>query len=180
MKLGNRLLVATVFVLPMIAAPAGRAQTNTQVQKKAATPEADAKKKNTDAYIALLRRDVRQEKAEAMGSMMVLSAQDSAKFWPIYSEYDVALNKLNDQRIATIKEYAENYNQMTDEKADELVRKSMEFRKQRAELLAGTYEKVKQALGAITAARFVVVEDQLLLLIDLQIVSSLPIVGQGS
>jgi hypothetical protein len=56
----------------------------------------------------------------------------------------------------------------------------MEFRKQRAELLAGTYERVKQALGAITAARFVVVEDQLLLLIDLQIVSSLPIVGQGS
>jgi hypothetical protein len=180
MKLGTRLLLATLFVLPMIAAPAGRAQTNTQVQKKAATPEADAKKKNTDAYIALLRRDVRQEKAEVMGSMMVMSAQDSAKFWPIYSEYDVALNKLNDQRIATIKEYAENYNQMTDEKADELVRKSMEFRKQRAELLAGTYEKVKQALGAITAARFVVVEDQLLLLIDLQIVSSLPIVGQGS
>ena len=152
----------------------------TQVQKKAASPEADATKKNTDAYIALLRRDVQQEKAEAMGSMMVLSAQDSAKFWPIYSEYDVALNKLNDQRVATIKEYAENYNQMTDEKADELVRKSVEFRKQRAELLAGTYEKVKQALGAITAARFVVVEDQLLLLIDLQIDSSLPIVGQGS
>lgn len=180
MRLGNRLLVATLFVLPMIAVSAGRAQTNPQVQTKVASPEADAKKKNTDAYIALLRRDVRQEKAEAMGSMMVLSAQDSAKFWPIYSEYDVALNKLNDQRVATIKEYAENYNQMTDEKADELVRKSMEFRKQRAELLAGTYEKVKQALGAITAARFVVVEDQLLLLIDLQIVSSLPIVGQGS
>ena len=86
----------------------------------------------------------------------------------------------DDQRVATIKEYAESYNQMTDEKADELVRKSMEFRKQRAKLLAETYEKVKQALGAITAARFVVVEDQLLLLIDLQIVSSLPIVGQGS
>ena len=180
MNLGNRWLVATLFVLPLIAAPAGRAQTNTQVQTKVASPEADVKKTNTDAYIALLRRDVRQEKAEAMGSMMVLNAQDSAKFWPIYSEYDVALNKLNDQRVATIKEYAENYNQMTDEKADELVRKSMEFRKQRAELLAGTYEKVKQSLGAITAARFVVVEDQLLLLIDLQIVSSLPIVGQGS
>jgi hypothetical protein len=176
------MLLVTLFVLPMIVALPGRAQTNTQkVEKKAAaSPEADTKKKNTDAYIALLRRDVRQEKAEIMGAMLVLNAQDAAKFWPIYSEYDVDLSKLNYQRIANIKEYTQNYNQITDEKADELIQKSMEFRKQRAELLAKTYDKVKQALGATTAARFAQVEDQLLLLIDLQIVSSLPVVGQGS
>jgi hypothetical protein len=69
---------------------------------------------------------------------------------------------------------------MTDEKADELIQKSMEFRKKRAELLANTYGKVKQTLGAGTASRFAQIEDQLLLLIDLQIVSSLPIIGQGS
>jgi hypothetical protein len=37
---------------------------------------------------------------------------------------------------------------------------------------------MKQALGAVSAARFLQVEHQLLLLIDLQIASSLPIVGQ--
>jgi hypothetical protein len=36
---------------------------------------------------------------------------------------------------------------------------------------------MKQELGAITAARFVQVEHQLLLLIDLQIASSLPVAG---
>lgn len=182
MKLWNRTLVATLFVLALLVTPTGHAQTNTQkVEKKvAASPEADTQNKNTDAYIALLRRDVRQEKAEIMGAVLVLNAQDAAKFWPIYSEYDVELTKLNDQRLANIKEYAQNYNQLTDEKADELIQKSMEFRKQRAELLAKTYEKVKQALDAITAARFAQVEDQLLLLIDLEIVSSLPVAGQGS
>jgi hypothetical protein len=39
---------------------------------------------------------------------------------------------------------------------------------------------VRQSLGGITAARFIQVEDQLLLIIDLQIYSSLPVVGQGS
>jgi hypothetical protein len=182
MKLWNRLLVPALFVAPMIAAPPGRTQTDTQkVDKKVAvSPEADAQKKNTDAYIVLLRRDVRQEKAEIMGAVLALSAQDAAKFWPIYGEYDVALSKLNDHRVANIKEYAQNYNQMTDEKADELIQKSVEFRKQRAELLANTYDKVKQALGASTAARFAQIEDQLLLIIDLQIVSALPVVGQGS
>jgi len=42
---------------------------------------------------------VRQQKAEIMGAVMVLSADDAAKFWPIYSEYDVELTKLNDQRV---------------------------------------------------------------------------------
>ena len=111
---------------------------------------------------------------------MVLSTDDAAKFWPIYSEYDAELSKLNDQRIANIKEYAQAYDQMTDEKADELIQKSLAYQKQRAELLAQTYEKVKQALGAVTAARFAQVEHQLLLIIDLQIASSLPIVEQGS
>jgi hypothetical protein len=69
---------------------------------------------------------------------------------------------------------------MTDAKTDELIQKSLAYQKQCAELLAQTYHQVKQALGAITAARFAQVEHQLLLIIDLQIASSLPVVGQGS
>jgi hypothetical protein len=165
----------------MVAAPPGRAQSKSeQVESKpSASPPSNAQK-NVQAYIDLLRRDVRQEKAEIMGSVMVLSAQDATKFWPIYSEYDAQLAKLNDQRVENIKEYARTYDQMTDEKADELIQKSLAYQKQRAELLAQTYDKVKQALGAVTAARFAQVEHQLLLIIDLQIASSLPIVEQGS
>ncbi|MGC2768946.1 MAG: hypothetical protein WB607_25825 [Candidatus Acidiferrum sp.] len=178
----KRLLLATAFVLPVVVAPAGRAQTNTaKTENKTVTsPEAETQKKNTQAYINLLRSDVRQQKAEIMGAVMLLSAQEATKFWPIYSDYDAQLAKLNDQRVENIKEYAQNYDQMTDEKADELIQKSMAYQKQRAELLAQTYNKVKQSLGAVTAARFAMVEHQLLLIIDLQIASSLPVVGQGS
>jgi NAD-dependent DNA ligase len=115
-----------------------------------------------------------------MGAVMVLSAEDAAKFWPIYSEYDTELTKLNDQRVENIKEYARIYKEMTDEKADELIQRALAYQKQRVELLAKTYDRVKQAVGAVTAARFAQVEHQLLLIIDLQIDSSLPIVGQGS
>jgi hypothetical protein len=52
--------------------------------------------------------------------------------------------------------------------------------KQRSELFAKTYERVKQSVGAITAARFAQIENQLLMIIDLQIASSLPVVGEGS
>jgi hypothetical protein len=181
MKFLNHISLAAFLISAMVAAPPGRAQSKSeQVESKSSAPPPSNAQKNVQAYIDLLRRDVRQEKAEIMGSVMVLSAQDATKFWPIYSEYDAQLAKLNDQRVENIKEYARTYDQMTDEKADELIQKSLAYQKQRAELLAQTYDKVKQALGAVTAARFAQVEHQLLLIIDLQIASSLPIVEQGS
>jgi hypothetical protein len=182
MKLGMRMFLATLFGLGIAWLPTGHAQTAGQQSsgKAATSSEAAVQKKNMQSYIDLLREDVRQQKAEIMGSMMLLSAADAAKFWPIYSDYDVALAKLNDQRLENIKAYARNYNDLTDEEADRLIQKSVAYQKDRTELLAATYDKVKQALGGVTAARFAQVEHQLLLIIDLQIDSSLPIAGQGS
>jgi hypothetical protein len=182
MKLLNHGLLLVALLLLMLVASPGVAQTTGQTTQKniAASPEANAQDKNLQAYIDLIRRDVRQQKAEIMGAIMLLSADDAAKFWPIYTEYDAELTKLNNQRVENIKEYASYYTQMTDEKADELIQKSLAYQKQRAELFARTYDRVKQAVGGITAARFAQVENQLLLIIDLQIASSLPVVGQGS
>ena len=167
---------AWILVLALLGfAPAVRAQTGEQA---AISPTSDAQ--NIQAYVDLLRSDVRQQKAEMVGEVMQLSAADAAKFWPIYSQYDAELTNLNDLRVANIQEYAHTYDQMTDGKADELIQKALSYHKQRTELLAKTYEQVKEALGGTTAARFIQVEDQLLLIIDLQIDSSLPVVGQSS
>ncbi len=177
----NRLLLIALLVLPVPAAVSGQAQTKApKPQSKAVvSPEADAKEKNIEAYISLLRANVRQEKAEIMGSVMLLSAADAAKFWPIYESYDAELIKLSDQRVSNIREYARVYTTLTDGKADELIQNSLAFQRQRTELLAKTYSRVKQAVGAITAGRFLQIEHQLLLIIDLQISSSLPLAGEG-
>jgi len=181
MKPLNRLLLAIACVLPMlVASPGWTQETTPKATPKTAGSTPSARQQNMDEYIRLMRADVRQQKTEMLGAVMALSAADAAKFWPIYNEYDAQLMKLNDLRVANIKEYARTYNQMTDEKADELIKSAMAYQNQRSELLAKTYDSVKQALGAITAARFVQVEHQLLLIIDLQIASELPVVGQGS
>jgi hypothetical protein len=182
MKSLHRVFAVSVFVLMLLMASPGRAQTKPE-KKPSNTPasaETSTQKTNIKEYVDLLRSNVRQQKAEIMGAMMALNAQDAAKFWPIYSDYDAQLTKLNDQRVQTIEDYAQSYNDMTDQKADELVQRSLAYQKQRSELLASTYNKVKDALGGVTAARFAMVEHQLLLIIDLQIASSLPVVGQGS
>lgn len=138
-----------------------------------------AQEKNMQEYISLLRSDVRDQKAEIMGAMMQLSAEQAAKFWPIYNEYDKELTKVNDLRVSNIQDYAHSYDNMTGAKADELIRNAMNYRKQRADLLARYYDRVKAALGPIEAARFVQIEEQLLEIIDLQIASNLPVVTQS-
>lgn len=61
-----------------------------------------------------------------MGAMMELDPDESAKFWPIYRDYDAELTKVNDLRVKNIEDYAKAYNDMTDEKADELVHSAMQ------------------------------------------------------
>ena len=165
-----------LLLMLLVCAPALFAQETAQ----APAPATDTQQKNVQEYIDLLRADVRQQKDEIMGAVLLLSADEATKFWPIYNEYDAELTKLNDQRVANIQDYAKNYDSMTDAKADELVQKTLDYRKQRAELLAKCYDRVKASLGSIQAARFLQIEDQLLSIIDLQIASSLPIVAQGS
>lgn len=170
-----------VFLLsfPVIfAQAAGQAQ---DTRKQATAPGATAaQQENIQEYIELLRSNVRQQKAQIMGALMRLDVDQAAKFWPIYSEYDAELTKLNNLRAANIQEYARNYDKMTDAKADELIQNGLNYRRQRSELLAKYYGRVKESLGGIQAARFVQIEDQLLQIIDLQIDSALPTVTQGS
>ena len=176
----NRLNWAVSLLLPLALSAGMVAQAPSTKNPSASPATTDTQKKNMQEYVELLRSDVRQQKAEIMGSVMALNIEDSAKFWPIYNEYDGELTKLNNERLANIKEYAANYNNMTDAKADELVQNAFEYRKQRGELVAKYYGRMKDALGGVQAARFLQIEEQLLMIIDLQISSSLPVIGQGS
>ncbi len=180
MKLRNTMWLLLLMFVAISPAAMAKGQTPSQTAKaqSAKTPATDAQKKNIQEYIELMRSNVRDQKDEIMGAVMQLNIDDSAKFWPIYTEYDAELTKLNDLRIQNIEEYAREYPQMTDEKADALMQKFQEYQTLRSQLLAKYYVQVKQALGATTAARFIQVEHQLLLIIDLQIASSLPIVGE--
>jgi hypothetical protein len=144
---------------------------------KAATAAKTPQELNIQEYISLLRQDVSSQKARLLGEIMQFDAEDAAKFWPIYRDYEVELKKVNDLRVTNILEYSRSYRILTNEKADELIKNAMAYQDQRDKLLAKYYERIRQELGGITAARFVQVEHQLLTIIDLKIASSLPVIG---
>lgn len=162
-------------VTALLIGSAALAQSTPAAAPAASSASAGTSKQNLSEDIKLLRKDVRAQKEKIMGAAMGLDDAQSKKFWPIYRDYNRELTKLNDVRLGNITAYAQNYNNMTDNKADEIVNGAIAYRKKRIDLLANTYDKVRAALGAPLAARFAQVEDTLNTLIDLQIQSNLPL-----
>jgi len=142
----------------------------------AAQTPATTEDTNLTAYMELLRSDVRAQKAAILTQLMGLTETEDAAFWPVYREYELELSKLNDERIAMVDEYAANFGSVSDALADRLARKAIDVDRRRTALLEKYYDRVRAALSPKAAVRFLQVEHQLLLLIDLQISASLPVV----
>jgi len=129
-----------------------------------------------EQFIELLRQDIQADKIALMTAALQLTNEQGEKFWPLYREYQVELSAIGDSRIKLIKDYAANYQAMTEEKAAELSKTSFGLQEKRISLLKKTHKKVSKEIGPILATRFAQVENQLLMLIDLQIASEMPLI----
>jgi len=165
----RRSTVVMMFVVCL--GPAVASAQNTKVLAPEETREA-----NLRAYADLLRSDVRAQKSAILTELMEFSESEEAKFWPVYREYETALAKINDDRLALINEYAAHYATLTDTVADRLARGALDVEARRQDLKRRYYERFASVLSPKTAARFLQVENQILLLLDLQIAASLPLV----
>ena len=132
-----------------------------------------------NSYIELLRSDVKTEKKALITEVMQFSEEDASKFWPIYKEYEFELDKLGDKRIAFIKEYAENYQKMTDVKADEIMESAFNYQEERLDLKRDLYKKLKEKLSPSQAAKFIQLEHQIQLIVDLKINAELPLIKKS-
>jgi hypothetical protein len=137
--------------------------------------EKDTRTLNLSAYAELLRSDIRQQKVAIHTQLMEFAEGEDKAFWPIYREYDLEMAKLGDERVALIAEYRDNYGKMTDAIADKLATSALDLEGRRRAALVKCYDRVKTALPPRKALRFLQIEHQLQLLIDLQISALLPI-----
>ena len=133
-----------------------------------------------DSYVELLRSDIRTQKQAVLAEVMQFSDEQAAVFWPIYREYDLELSKIGDQRLALIKDFAANYETMTDEKAKEIADRSFKLEEDRVKLRRKYFETVQKGLDPIIAAKFVQVERAIDALIDVQLAAELPLMKRGS
>jgi hypothetical protein len=126
------------------------------------------------SYLELLRSDIRAEKVALITEVMAFTDEQAEVFWPVYREMESELNKLTDQRITLIKDYAEAYDSMTDKKAKEIVNRAMTLREKHLAIEKKYFRKFSNALDPVTAAKFYQVNREMDLMIDLQVNAGLP------
>jgi DNA invertase Pin-like site-specific DNA recombinase len=118
------------------------------------------------------------EKKAAVASFIELEGEKADAFWMLYDEYETKRKDLGKQRIQLINNYAENYENMTDEKIDELFKESVKVNGGLAKLATSYYKKMKKAVDTKTAAQFFQIENYFQSAIRYEISSLLPFIGE--
>lgn len=129
-----------------------------------------------DEQIRLLRKDLRSQRKQIIAQNMNLTEADAVKFWPVYDQYVSDLVASNGAKYELIKEYA-TADSMTDEQADPLAKRWLTVDQNVLQLRLQYLPKFRAVLTAKQTARFYQIDRRVQMMIDLQLASSLPLVG---
>ena len=141
---------------------------------QASTASSEDDQASIDKSVALLRKDLRSGKKQAIAASLRLTEAEATKFWPVYDQYSAELSKLGDQRYALIKEYGNGYGTLTDSQAVSLIKRLLSQDEQVAQLRSKYVPIVNQVLPGAKTATFFQLDRYINTLIDVQIAGSIP------
>ena len=129
---------------------------------------------SVDDYIELVRDVLKTEKKAIVAEVLQLSDAESGPFWNLYNEFDLAQNKIHNQRIAIIKDFAANFDNLSAAKADELVTKSLSYQQEILKLRKSYYPKFKKIVPVGKAATYFQLENKIQTMVDAQLAMEIP------
>ncbi|MBV8113401.1 MAG: hypothetical protein JO300_01580 [Silvibacterium sp.] len=152
------------------------AQDNASQATANQSAQPSANQGSLDQDILMLRRDIRSQKKQLIAANVPLTDAEAQKFWPVYEEFTEQLVMINNDKYALVKEYAQNYNNMTDAQAADWTQRLLAVDANAAALRQKSWSKFAAVLPLKKAALYEQVERRAQLLIDLQLSSQIPLV----
>ena len=116
------------------------------------------------------------EKKAMVAEFIQLDIATHDAFWSLYDQYEAERKALGKDRIGLIKQYAEQYANMTDEQASQFMSQMISQRKQTDKLMDTYYKKISKATSPIVGMQFFQVESYILTAIRLYILDEVPFV----
>ena len=129
-----------------------------------------------DQDVEMLRANLRAHRKEIMAQNMTLTADEATKFWPIFDQYRKEAIKPNDVRWALIKDYAANYDTMTDAQAQDYMKRSTDVDQQLLALRMKYVPVFEKVISAKKTALCYQIDRRIDLLINLQLSAIIPMV----
>ncbi len=119
-----------------------------------------------------------KDKKDLVGAYMNLQEPQAAAFWKVYDEYEGERKALGQKRMELIKDYANNYETLTDETADGLAKAMLKNNAAYEKLASKYYDKSKKVVGALNAAKFMQLELALQTAVKSEIQTAIPFIGE--
>ena len=132
-----------------------------------------------DSTIAVVRANMQADRTVLITTGMNFNDKDGAAFWPIYKQYEYERSRLDDDRVAVIKEYTQKYPTLTDAEAKAMADQMLDCESRQAELKKKYYKKFNKVLPALTVTKFFQLERRIDLIMDMQVEASLPPLTQA-
>ncbi|HXZ58742.1 MAG TPA: hypothetical protein VEG26_01060 [Steroidobacteraceae bacterium] len=166
-----RVLAKLLIVAAAIAAPAS-------LWAADQTPTAAAGGTSADTAKALAEyRDAMQAKrADIIAKGLTLSADQAAKFWPLFEKYQKEQNVVIDAQIKAIQEYSAKYDQLTDADSLAFVKALLDRDGKMQALRVKWLETFQTVVPAGTAARAIQIDRRLSQLAQAQLSAQIPLV----
>jgi hypothetical protein len=127
-----------------------------------------------DSTIAVVRANMRADRAALITTGMNFTDKDGAAFWPIYQQYEYERSRLDDRRAAVIKQYTQKFRNLTDADAKAMADQMFDCESRLAELKKKYYKKFNKVLPALTVTTFFQLERRIDLMMDMQVEAALP------
>jgi methanogenic corrinoid protein MtbC1 len=119
-----------------------------------------------------------KSKKELATTYMNLSEPQSSAFFKVYDAYEVERKALGAKKVEIIQNYANDYYNLTDEKADALTKATLKNNADFEKLLSKYYETAKKSVGALNASKFIQMEVYMQTAVRSELQEALPFIGE--
>jgi len=109
---------------------------------------------------------------------MRFTADEAAKFWPLYKPFEQQRKAIGDEKVALIKAYATSYNAgpVNDARAKELMTTAISIEEKNLASKRQFLQELQKALPGKTVARFYMVQNRIELLTALELAEGIPLI----
>jgi Spy/CpxP family protein refolding chaperone len=131
---------------------------------------------DTAKALAELRGDLQAKRADLMAKNISLSADQAAKFWPLYEKYQAEQNAIIDTQLKGVKEYADKYDHLDDAAALAFIDAQMKRDEAMVALRRKWLPEFQKVLPTTTAVRVIQIDRRLSQAMQVVLSSQLPLV----
>jgi Spy/CpxP family protein refolding chaperone len=142
--------------------------------KQASTTTAPAP--TVDETLKALREDMQTSRADIMAKNLTLTADQAAKFWPVFNAYQKEQNAIMDQQLQGIQKYVESYDSLDDAGALALIRAHLQRDAKMNALRQKWLGEFQKVLPTKLAVRAIQIDRRLSLAAQMQVASEIPLV----